>query len=73
MNKLIEAQIDRRSATCKRMIKEMTTEYGLTRKQAKAMIKQTTPEVLFINELYVVSVFKNEPNNFGPDVEVWHL
>lgn len=73
MNKLTEAPLDRTSATCKRMIKEMTTEYGMTRKQARAMIKTTTPEVLFINELYVVSVFKNEPHNFGPDVDVWHL
>ncbi len=73
MNKLIEAPIDRTAATCKRMIKEMTTGYGMTRKQAKAVIKDTTPEVLFINELYVVSVFKNEPHNLGPDADVWHL
>jgi len=73
MKKLFEAPIDRTAATCKRMIKEMTTGYGMTRKQAKAVIKETTPEVLFVNELYVVSVFKNEPNNFGGDVEVWHL
>ncbi len=73
MDKLIEAPIDRTAATCKRMIKEMTTGYGLTRKKAKAIIKETTPEVLFMNELYVVSVFKNEPNGFGGDVEVWHL
>jgi len=73
MNKLIEAPIDRKAATCKRMIKEMTTGYGMTRKAARAMIKETTPDVLFINDLYVVSVFKNEPHGFGPDVPVWHL
>ena len=73
MNKLIEAPIDRTAATCKRMIKEMTTGYSMTRKQAKAVIKDTTPDILFINELYVVSVFKNESHGLGPDAEVWHL
>jgi len=73
MNRLIEAPIDRTSKTIKAMIHDMTTQYGMTRKHAKAVIKETTPEVLFINELYVVSVFKNESHGLGADVEVWHL
>ena len=73
MDKLIEAPIDRTAATCTRMIKEMTTGYSMTRKEEKRIIKETTPDVLFINELYVVSVFKNSAHNLGPDVEVWHL
>ncbi len=73
MKKLIEAPIDRTAKTIKSMIRDMTTQYGMTRKRAKEIIKETTPEVLFINELYVVSVFKNEPHGLGDDVDVWHL
>jgi len=73
MQKLKPATLDRSAPTIKARIKELTTGFGMTRKQAKETIKSAEPESLFINDKYVVSVFKNEPHGFGSDVTVWHL
>lgn len=73
MNPLREASLNRSSKDIKKVIHDMTTQYGMTRKRAKEILKQTNPDAIFINELYVVSVFKNEKNAFGTDVDVWHL
>jgi len=73
MNKLQPAKLDRSRDFIKARIKEMTTGFGMTRKQAKQAIKAAEPEALWLNEKYVVSVFKNEPHGFGDDVTVWHL
>jgi hypothetical protein len=73
MNALQEAKLNRSSSDIKKRIREMTTGYGMTRKQAKRILNKTVPDTIFINELYVVSVFKNESNDFGVDVPVWHL
>ena len=73
MMKLKRAKLDRSSATIKAMIKDMTVGYGMTRKQAKAVIAANQPDDFFINDKYVVHVFKNEPHGLGDDVDVWHL
>lgn len=74
MNKLQLAKIDRTAKFIKDQIRDMTTQYGMTRKQAKQVIKENTPDAFYMNELYVVSVFKNSPHGIGEQAgEVWHL
>ncbi len=73
MRTLQQSSLRRSSKDIKKVIRDMTTKYGMTRKQAKAILKETNPDAMFVNELYVVSVFKNEKNGFSGDVQVWHL
>ena len=75
MQKLIETSVDRSSKTIKALVKDMVTQYpGMTRKTAKRICNENIPDAMYVNEKYVVSVFKNEAHGFGDDsVEVWHL
>lgn len=72
MKPFTREKLDRSRAKVKGMIRDMTTQYGLTRKEAKQLIKEAEPDELWINDKYVVSLFKNEPHGLG-DVDVWHL
>jgi len=75
MNKLEPTKLKpRKSAECKQWIKDCTTKLGMTRKQARDALKAGEPDAMFVNDKYVVCVFKNEPNGFPPDVgDIWHL
>jgi hypothetical protein len=72
MDKLIPCKVDRSSKTVKATIRDMTTKLGMTRKEAKRVIKESEPDQFYQNSKYTVSVFESEPHGLG-DVVVWHL
>lgn len=75
MQRMIESELKpRTSAECKAFIHDCTTKLGMTRKQAKACMKLAEPDAMYVNETYVVSVFKNEAHGFPPEIgALWHL
>ena len=72
MNKFKKHKIDRSRVTVLRMIKDMTA-IGLTRKETKKVIKDTTPDELFINDTYTVSVFSDPKKIPGTMTGLVHL